>query len=477
MLISLPGICTSSGPLKNTHVPLRYGGSLGAWLFSDESSILLPRLLASGENDVIVNKDIGVPAPYATLLDRVRASSKGLMGVSSPEDTSKADELFESILCGDFRARTMKITEELLRKRSEHNQGLLTDLEEISLHQNEIEKIEAIGTLCRHLKILLLQNNIIDKIEGLRKLKELEYLNLALNNIQVVDNLDGCESLRKLDLTVNFIDLDTFRESILNLKANQFLEDLYLVGNPCMDWANSRQYVIAHLSQLKQLDGNLVTPSERIEAQRKLPRLEADLKALAQELYQKKMSGQHKPAYTREERVEQYRELAGQKEAKELQEKKRLGTEDKPPREIPGVLNAKGELRQCNEGKYEFKLDDWSDPTVIVFEVQVPKYLDTSLIDLDVNPKYIRCVIKQKVLQLLLPAEVNSTNSKVTRSRTTGILRVDMPVINPDHCLAPVIPAKPVVVKKPDYLITEVSSKPRTRRGDEPPPLEPIRLY
>jgi protein TilB len=54
----------------------------------------------------------------------------------------------------------------------------------------------------------LLQNNIISKIENLNKLKELEYLNLALNNISKIENLEGCESLRKLDLTVNFIDVE-----------------------------------------------------------------------------------------------------------------------------------------------------------------------------------------------------------------------------------------------------------------------------
>lgn len=29
---------------------------------------------------------------------------------------------------------------------------------------------------------------------------------MALNNISVIENLEGCESLRKLDFTVNFID-------------------------------------------------------------------------------------------------------------------------------------------------------------------------------------------------------------------------------------------------------------------------------
>lgn len=80
----------------------------------------------------------------------------------------------------------MRVTEELLRKKAEHNEGMLSNLEEIALHQMDIEKIENFDLLCRHIKILLLQNNQIDEMENLNKLKELEYLNLALNNICLI---------------------------------------------------------------------------------------------------------------------------------------------------------------------------------------------------------------------------------------------------------------------------------------------------
>lgn len=42
-------------------------------------------------------------------------------------------------------------------------------------------------------------------MENLNKLWELQYLNLALNNIDVVEGLENCDSLEKLDLTCNFI--------------------------------------------------------------------------------------------------------------------------------------------------------------------------------------------------------------------------------------------------------------------------------
>lgn len=53
--------------------------------------------------------------------------------------------------------------------------------------QEELESInETLGSNCRRLKILYLQNNIISEIKHLHHMKELEYLNLALNNITKV---------------------------------------------------------------------------------------------------------------------------------------------------------------------------------------------------------------------------------------------------------------------------------------------------
>uniref|UniRef100_A0AAG5DH41 Uncharacterized protein n=1 Tax=Anopheles atroparvus TaxID=41427 RepID=A0AAG5DH41_ANOAO len=97
------------------------------------------------------------------------------------------------------------VTEQLIRKRSEHNELIIGTLEELSLHQEDIERIEHIGHWCRELKILLLQSNLIPRLENLQRLKKLEYLNVALNNIERIENLEPLESLRKLDLTLNFI--------------------------------------------------------------------------------------------------------------------------------------------------------------------------------------------------------------------------------------------------------------------------------
>jgi len=326
-----------------------------------------------------------------------------------------------------------QLTEELIRKRAEHNEGVLPDLEEIALHQQELEKIENLERCCRHIKILLLQNNLIPKMEGLNKLKELSYLNLALNNISKIEGIEGCESLKKLDLTVNFVSVEELEESVYNLKANMTLEDLYLTGNPCEEWPGCRAYVVAHLPQIKQFDGKIVIPNERIKARQQLPRLTQDLEAAVEAACLKRLAEAGQPvsegAYTKESRNEMYLELAAQKEEKDRNERRRMGSEPKEPRVVPGVYNARGEIRQCNEGKYDFNMDDTTFPDKVIFELSVPKYLDTTALDVDVQPTYVRCVCKDKVTQLKLPAEVKPDAAKIQRSKVTGSLRIEMPLL------------------------------------------------
>ncbi len=75
-----------------------------------------------------------------------------------------------------------------------------------------------------------------------------------MNNITKVQNLQRCESLQKLDLTVNFVDKAGLL-SLASLRANPHLRELYLLGNPCADWPGYRQLVAAMLPQLRKLVG------------------------------------------------------------------------------------------------------------------------------------------------------------------------------------------------------------------------------
>ena len=158
-----------------------------------------------------------------------------------------------------------RMTLKLIRKRAEHNEGIISTLEELTLHQEELVAIEpCLGTTCRKLKILYLQNNIISKIQHLHHLKDLEYLNMALNNVSKIEGLDKCEFLNKLDLTVNFVDVDELEASMDHLADREHLKDLYMMGNPCeANWPGFKNYVIARLPQLQFLDGEAITAASR----------------------------------------------------------------------------------------------------------------------------------------------------------------------------------------------------------------------
>ncbi|KAK1929071.1 Protein tilB [Phytophthora citrophthora] len=365
-----------------------------------------------------------------------------------------------------------RITTELLRKRAEHNEGIISSLEEISLHQEELEKIEVIGTLCRKLRILYLQNNIIEKMEDLTHMKELRYLNLALNNISRIEGLQSCEFLNKLDLTVNFVDFDTLEESINHLKPLQHLRELYMLGNPCQsNWETGfREYVIASLPQLDILDGKDIQRSDRIKAlqvfqlRQQYVRKEAS-KILAKKVHEttkgddgvievvggeatdisnqqaqkpkkeKKsvMASTEKVPYTPHTRREMYLEMAEQKEEEEARRRENQPKERNAETEHEETLRtareleerADGSIRQCNEGKWEFQLTDGI--LDIVLEVHLPRFLDTSLVDVDVHPSYVSIVAKNKVLRLKFPELVHSDTGKAERSKVTGTLRLTLP--------------------------------------------------
>lgn len=389
------------------------------------------------------------------------------------------------------------ITRALIRKRAEHNEGMISTLEEISLHQEELESIaEVLGTTCRKLKILYLQNNIIPRMENLHHFKELEYLNLALNNVAKIEGLGRCEFLNKLDLTVNFVDFDTLEESISNLTSRVHLRELYMMGNPAqMDWEEGfSDYVIHRLPQLTSLDGKQITKSMRIVAAQAFPRLERELrekaairvaskaqeraekeaqaaekqrKREAKALRQQQRAAQQAEAkdglvedvsdgeeaeeeadpeeedenvpHTPEARVDMYRELAEEKAEKEAREKERQPKERNYSQEQQSAverirqMEEEGRIRQCNEGKWEFSFDEVSKPGHVVLDVGIQRHLDSSLIDVDIHPNYASLIIKSKVLRLNLPAEVSVSASKAQRSKTTGHLVLVMPKVNPNE--------------------------------------------
>ncbi|XP_067386479.1 dynein axonemal assembly factor 11 [Emydura macquarii macquarii] len=389
----------------------------------------------------------------------------------------------------------VRITEDLLRQRAEHNNRELFSLEEISLHQQEIEKLEYIDKLCPNLKILYLQNNLIPKIENASKLKKLEYLNLALNNIERIENLEGCEELQKLDLTANFIGE---LSSIKVLNQNIHLKELFLVGNPCTEFEGYRRFVVATLHQLKKwLDSKEIERSERIQALQNYREVEKKIREQEQayllkrarekeealkkiqeklekkkekqkeskhgldgfwytdinntipdpledqENHQQKETGkeyqewkidnddeedrafwEEPTPYTPESRIEAHRHLEEKRRAKENIRGQKV--KEMPPRTL---ITAEGKVLNMNEPKLHFLLKDDEENNQFILDLAVYRHLDSSLIDVDVQPTYLRVMVKGKPFQLVLPAEVKPDSSSAKRSQTTGHLVISMPKV------------------------------------------------
>ncbi|XP_046662728.1 dynein axonemal assembly factor 11 [Homalodisca vitripennis] len=256
-------------------------------------------------------------------------------------------------------------------------------------------------------------------------MKYLEYLNLALNNIELIENLEGCESLQKLDLTLNFIgDL----QSVERLKANSHLEELYLSGNPCTDYEGYREYVIATLPQLKSLDG---VDIQRSDPQLQKTKREKQKQAAAQKIHNAPTSstGEDDSSYwsevsyhTPETRIE-LANRSRRSKGKGCEEEK------KPTKRQVILFKEDGRPNNVNEAKIPFSFEEDDERNCFVLTLGIYKHLDSALLDVDVQPTYVTVRIKGKVFQITLSEEVVTTQSSAQRSQTTGHLVVTMPKV------------------------------------------------
>ena len=87
-------------------------------------------------------------------------------------------------------------------------------------------------------------------------------MNLAVNNLKKIEGIKFCESLYKIDLTLNFVTLETLEESMEELQYLDELKEIYMTGNPCTDWDKCTDYILGMLPQLRRLDGLEVTKSQ-----------------------------------------------------------------------------------------------------------------------------------------------------------------------------------------------------------------------
>lgn len=122
-----------------------------------------------------------------------------------------------------------------------------------------------------------------------------------------IEGLRRCESLRKLDMTLNFLDLEDLKSSCEELEWNPVISELYLMGNPCLDWADANDYIIAKVDTINRLDGNEITKSMRLAAKNKLEAMEKELEIEAKKKkdtkeWEKKEGIFKEGMYTRETR-------------------------------------------------------------------------------------------------------------------------------------------------------------------------------
>ncbi|KAH9503987.1 Dynein regulatory complex subunit 3 [Bulinus truncatus] len=155
-----------------------------------------------------------------------------------------------------------------------------------------IDNLWDFGSLTR----LQLDNNIIEKIEGLDALVNLEWLDLSFNNIEVIEGLENLTKLQDLTLYNNHIskieNLDAQKNlhvfsignnEIKDLKDIQYLrrfpnlKTLNIANNPVSSEENFKLYVAAFLSNLEFLDYRL---------------LDQQTKAVAYEKYQSQVEEQ-----------------------------------------------------------------------------------------------------------------------------------------------------------------------------------------
>lgn len=152
------------------------------------------------------------------------------------------------------------------------------------------------------------------------------------------------------------------------------------------------------------LDGKEILPSERIKAVQRLPDLEHELVYAIEEYKIKKEQQEHeaqlkqgdddKEAYTRESRKKMYLDMAKEKEE---QDKRQNPEKYEPKKEPTPMYLSNGAVRQCDEGGYKPLLNEWDDPEYTTFRMKIPKYLDTSLVELQLFPMYISVRVKGKL--------------------------------------------------------------------------------
>ncbi|XP_044038279.1 dynein regulatory complex subunit 3 [Siniperca chuatsi] len=158
---------------------------------------------------------------------------------------------------------------EVLKLRLEYRNILMIDhlwefksLARLDMNNNLIEKIEGLNHL-GNLTWLNLSFNRIEKIEGLESLRKLEVLNLSNNRISVIENMDALEKLTHFCISNNLLgQLD----NVLYLRKFKNLFTLNLFGNPVSKEDDYKCFIAAYFPKLMYLDYRLLDQKAKSEA-------------------------------------------------------------------------------------------------------------------------------------------------------------------------------------------------------------------
>lgn len=150
------------------------------------------------------------------------------------------------------------------------------NLEQLYLSRNRIRLMYGLDTLA-NLRILALQNNQIERIEGLEQLRSLEELYLSNNRLQQIGGLDHNENLRVLDVANNMISsldgvghlveleefwannnkIDSFEE-LKKLSPCTKITSVYFEGNSIASKSRYVAIIREYLPSLRQIDASII---------------------------------------------------------------------------------------------------------------------------------------------------------------------------------------------------------------------------
>ena len=246
---------------------------------------------------------------------------------------------------------------------------------------------------------------------------------------------------------MNFIDVDALEASMDNLASLGHLRELYLLGNPAATWTSCRSYVISRLPILELLDGKEITRAERIQAARSRGELTSELRELAASKtattaaaaadpmvpalptnsIDDHENGDSEEPWCPATRTKMYLDIAAKREADEARKRvnepqwrdaaveqhdtvaavraaeasrpsgKTESTSGGSSVPVPQPQEEGPSIKQCNQGRWEFAVEDNERTGTVVLRLSLNRFLDSSLVDVDVHPTYVSVVIKGKV--------------------------------------------------------------------------------